>query len=220
MRYPVLYLNDGQDVFDACTSAYPGQEWRADETAAQLIRDRKVRPLIIVGIDNAGRGERARDYLPFPDETLRPAMTEVEGMKYPRFLLDEVVPLVNRTFRTDPAPEHTGIGGSSYGAGIALYTVLQAPGRFGRLLLESPSLYAHDNYLLHRADGFRNWPERIFIGVGTEQEPVEDVDTLAGILARAGLGHGSGSAGAGERLTTPRRGLQGFPKPWSFFTNR
>jgi len=187
-RYPVLYLNDGQDVFDGCVSEYPGQEWRADEAAAQLIRDGKVRPLIIVGIDNAGRRERAREYLPFPDETLRPAMPAVDGMKYPRFLLDEVIPLVNRTFRTDPAAEQTGIGGSSYGAGIALYTVFEAPGRFGRLLLESPSLYAHDDYLLHRAESFSKWPERIFIGVGTVQEPVEDVDSLDGILTRDGLG--------------------------------
>jgi predicted alpha/beta superfamily hydrolase len=187
-RYPVLYLNDGQDLFDACTSVFNAEEWGVDETATALIQSHKVSPLIIVGIDNAGKRDRPKEYLPFPDETLKPATPKVYGKNYPRFLLDEVMPFIDRTFRTDPNPATTGLGGSSYGAGIALYTVMKRPGRFGKLLLESPSLYAHDDYLLHRADAFNRWPAKIFIGVGSVNEPVDDVHRLQAILTRHGLG--------------------------------
>jgi predicted alpha/beta superfamily hydrolase len=186
-RYPVLYLNDGQDLFDACTSIFNAQEWRVDETTTELIRSRKIPPLIIVGIDNAGKRDRPKEYLPFPDETLRPAVPEVHGKNYPKFLVDEVMPFINREYRTDPDPAMTGLGGSSYGAGIALYTVMVKPGRFGRLLLESPSLYAHDNYLLKEADRFTRWPARIYIGVGSVHEPVDDVHRLEDTLRHHGL---------------------------------
>jgi len=187
-RYPVLYLNDGQDLFDACTSIFNAEEWGVDETATALIQGGKISPLIIVGIDDAGKRDRPKEYLPFPDDTLRPAVSKVHGKDYPRFLVDEVMPFINRTYRTDPTPAITGLGGSSYGAGIALYTVMRRPGRFGRLMLESPSLYAHDDYLLHKADAFTRWPAKIFVGVGSINEPVDDVHRLQVTLSRHGLG--------------------------------
>ena len=187
-RYPVLYLNDGQDLFDACTSIFNAQEWRVDETATELVQSGKIPPLIVVGIDNAGKRDRPKEYLPFPDETLKPPVPSVRGREYPKFLLDEIIPFINREYRTDPDPAKTGIGGSSYGAGIALYTVMSHPGRFGKLLLESPSLYAHEDYLLHEADRFTQWPERIYIGVGSINEPVDDVHTLQETLRRHGIG--------------------------------
>ena len=183
-RYPVLYLNDGQDLFNACTSVFNGQEWRVDETATDLINSGKIPPMIIVGIDNAGRRDRAKEYLPFPEDTLTPAIPKVYGKQYPSFLLNEVIPFINREYRTNPSPAATGIGGSSYGAGIALYTAILLPGRFGKLLLESPSLYAHDNYLLKRADQFTRWPAKVYVGVGSINEPVEDVHRLAEAILR------------------------------------
>lgn len=187
-RYPVLYLNDGQNLFDACTSAFNAQEWSADETATELIRAGSIPALIIVGIDNAGKKDRPNEYLPFPDDTLKPVMPKVHGKDYPKFLLDEVLPFINREYRTDLDPAKTGLGGSSYGAGIALYTVMARPGRFGKLLLESPSLYYDNNHLLRRAEHNPQWPQRIFMGVGTVSEPVDDVRRLAALLRRSGLG--------------------------------
>lgn len=183
-----MYLNDGQDLFDACASIFNAEEWGVDETVTALIEGRRIPPLIVVGIDNAGKRDRPKEYLPFPDETLRPATPKVYGKNYPTFLVDEVMPFINRTFRTDPSPAKTGLGGSSYGAGIALYAVTKRPGRFGKLLLESPSLYAHDDYLLHLAAEFNRWPEKIFIGVGSVNEPVDDVHRLQAILKRHGFG--------------------------------
>jgi predicted alpha/beta superfamily hydrolase len=187
-RYAVMYLNDGQNLFDACTSIFNPREWRVDETATTLIQSGQIHPLIIVGIDNAGKRDRPSEYLPFPDDTLKPPVTRVHGKDYPRFLLDEVIPFINREYRTDPDPVKTGLGGSSYGAGIALYTVMRHPGRFGRLLLESPSLYAHENYLLNKAERFANWPDKVFIGVGSIGEPVDDVHRLQNTLRRERLG--------------------------------
>lgn len=186
-RYPVLYLNDGQDLFDACTSIFKPEEWRVDETATTLIQNGKISPLIIVGIDNAGKRDRAKEYLPYPDNTLRPFIARVDGKNYPGFLVNEVMPFINRTYRTDHNPANTGLGGSSYGAGIALYTVMTCPGRFGKLLLESPSIYAHNDYLLHKTDAFTRWPSKIFVGVGSINEPVDDVHRLLATLVRHGL---------------------------------
>jgi predicted alpha/beta superfamily hydrolase len=112
----------------------------------------------------------------------------VHGEDYPSFLLDEVMPFINHEYRTKPDSADTGLGGSSYGAGIALYTIMARPGHFGKLLLESPSLYAHDNYLLRKARAFTRWPETIFIGVGSINEPVDDVKQLGSILRSHGLG--------------------------------
>ncbi|HEY5211827.1 MAG TPA: alpha/beta hydrolase-fold protein, partial [Acidobacteriaceae bacterium] len=122
-RYPVLYLNDGQDLFDACTSIFNRQEWRVDETAMELIRSGRILPVIIVGIDNAGKRDRPNEYLPFPDDSLTPVIATVHGKDYPRFLVDEVMPFIQHEYRIDSEPANTGLGGSSYGAGIAIYTV-------------------------------------------------------------------------------------------------
>jgi enterochelin esterase-like enzyme len=186
-RYPVLYLTDGQELFDACAAAPGRGEWHIDETASRLIKERAVEPLIIVGIDVGTHHERANEYLPYPDDTLRPYVATVHGKRFPRFLFREVMPFVDRKYRTDRDSKHAGIGGASYGAGIALFTVLTHPGRFGRLLLESPSLYAHDDYLLKLARAAKRFPGKIFVGVGTVQEPVDDVKKLQDILKQKSL---------------------------------
>src|ERR1700733_5750121 len=183
-----MYLNDGQDLFDVCTSIFNAQEWRVDETATALIASGKIPPMIIVGIDNAGKRDRPKEYLRFPDEAMTPATPDVHDKEYPRYLLEEVITRVSKDFRTDDSPDKTWTGGSSYGAGIALYTIMSRPDRFGRLLLESPSLYAHDDFLLHEAERFHRWPAKIFVGVGSVQEPVDDVHRLMEILRRDGLG--------------------------------
>jgi predicted alpha/beta superfamily hydrolase len=66
---------------------------------------------------------------------------------------------------------------------------MRHPGRFGKLLLESPSLYAHDNYLLKQAERSTRWPERVFIGVGSINEPLDDVHRLQATLRHHGLGN-------------------------------
>jgi enterochelin esterase-like enzyme len=186
-RYKVLYLNDGQDLYDVCTSIFNPEEWRVDETVDELVSLGKIEPIIVVGIDNAGRRLRPREYLPYPDDTLSPPEPHPQGKLYPLFLLDEVIPFIEARYRVQPGPANRALGGSSYGAGAALYTVVARPQTFAGLLLESPSVYASDYQLLKDAESVRRWPERIYIGTGTIREPVEDVKRLEELFGSAGL---------------------------------
>ncbi len=190
-HYPVLYLNDGQNLFEAETS-YTGVEWQVDETADRLIREGAVPPMIVVGIDNATK-DRIREYL--PHRSMHPMMLRVHGRYYPDFLMKEVMPFVEQHYRVATGPEHTGLGGSSLGALIALYTATARPGLIGRLLLESPSLWASHRQAIKESRTVRIWPERIFLAVGTAEAGneersrtvVDDVRELAAILRRAVL---------------------------------
>ena len=110
-HYPVLYLNDGQNLFEAATS-FTGIEWQVDETAERLIREGAVPPMIFVGIDNAGK-DRVREYM--PHRAMHPMMLRVRGRHYPDFLMQEVMPFVEGNYRVATGPENTGLGGSSLG---------------------------------------------------------------------------------------------------------
>jgi predicted alpha/beta superfamily hydrolase len=190
-RYPVLYLNDGQNLFEAAVS-FTGVEWQVDETAHRLIREGLVPAMIIVGLDNAGK-DRIREYL--PHRSLQPMILRVEGNRYPNFLVNEVMPFIARNYRVAAGAENTGLGGSSLGALIALYTVSVRPGLIGRLLLESPSLWAANRQMIREGRAIRRWPERVFLATGTaevgrkdrDRSVVDDVRELAAILRRAGL---------------------------------
>jgi enterochelin esterase-like enzyme len=190
-HYPVFYLNDGQNLFDPAT-AYIGVDWQVDEAADRLIRDGKIPPLIIVGIDNAQK-DRPKEYLPY--RSFHPPVMRPQGKRYPEFLLNEVMPFVHEHYRIARGPENTGLGGSSLGAIISLFTAMDRRGIFGRLLLESPSLFISNRQLLKVSRAFRQWPERVFIGIGTKEagseerdrQTVEDVRQLEHIMRRAGL---------------------------------
>ena len=148
-RYPVLYLNDGQNLFEASTS-FTGVEWQVDETSERLVREGVIPPMMVVGIDNAGK-DRLREYL--PHRSLQPMMLRVQGSRYPDFLMKEVMPFVARNYRVAPGPENTGLGGSSLGALIALYTAVVRPNVIGRLLIESPSLWASNRQMIRESRG-------------------------------------------------------------------
>jgi len=190
-RYPVFYLNDGQNLFDPST-AFIGVDWQVDEAAARLIAEQKIAPLIIVGIDNAQK-DRAREYLPY--RAFSPPVMRPQGKCYPDFL-EEVMAFVSERYRVAQGPQNTALGGSSLGAIAPLYTAISRPGMFGMLLLESPSLFVSNRRLLKYSRAFRSWPERIFMAIGTresgrpEQDTrvVSDVRELEWILRRAGLG--------------------------------
>jgi enterochelin esterase-like enzyme len=163
-RYPVLYLNDGQNLFEAATS-YTGVEWQVDETADRLIGEGAVPPMIIVGIDNSGK-DRIREYM--PHRSVHPMMLRVQGRYYPDFLMKEVMPFVERNYRAATGPENTGLGGSSLGALISLYTAMARPGVIGRLLVDIASAGDQGKPLgenlaganLSRSGNCRSWQRR------------------------------------------------------------
>ncbi len=172
------------------TSASTGR-WA--NAASRLIAENKIPPLIVVGIDNAQK-DRPKEYLPY--RSMHPPILRPQGKRYPDFLLNEVMPFVYREYRIARGPENTGLGGSSLGAIISLFTVMDRPGIFGRLLLESPSLFISNRQLLRSSRAFRQWPDKIFMAMGTreagseqrDRQAVEDVRDLEHVLRRAGLG--------------------------------
>jgi predicted alpha/beta superfamily hydrolase len=192
-RYPILYLNDGQNLFDPAR-AFAGRTWRVPQTAARLVRSRRIPPLIIVGIDHGGI-RRGREFLPVEDER-NPTATNPLGREYAEFVTREVMPFIARNYPVAAGALNTGFGGSSYGAIAALNTAMIKPGIFGKLLIESPSLYVGGEYVLRRARSVERWPGRIYLGVGTKEtsrperneETVNNVVKLEAIFRSAALG--------------------------------
>lgn len=163
-RYPVLYMFDGQDLFDSCTAA-AATEWQVDETLTRLIAEGKIAPMIVVGIDNAGE-RRLDEYFPWRDVILAPEMSEPHGRQMPEFMLTEVMPAIERKYRIANGEENRGVGGSSAGAVAAVYVTLQAPGRFGRLLAESTVAWIGNGQLVRDSTNIAEGPERAWFGLG------------------------------------------------------
>ncbi len=170
----VLYLADGQNLFDPATGVFGPREWHVDEIVHDLVATGKIPPMIVVGVDDAGASERDHEYLPWPDSAtakINPNYDPApEGKRYPKFLVDEVMPLINRSYRTLTDAAHTGIGGSSYGGVISVYTVEARPGVFGRLLAESTVFRVYGFQLIANASNVHVWPGRIFLAVGTNED--------------------------------------------------
>jgi enterochelin esterase-like enzyme len=166
-RYPVLYMFDGQDLFDACTGPDAKYEWQVDETMTRLIAEGKVEPMIVVGIDHAGE-RRLIEYVPWRD-FMTPEMPEPEGRRMPDFMLHEVLPVIEAKYRIAKGAENTGIGGSSAGAVAAVYVAQQAPLRFGRLLAESVVPWFGNGQLVRDSANIGIAPERVWFGVGGKE---------------------------------------------------
>jgi predicted alpha/beta superfamily hydrolase len=183
-RFPVLYLHDGQNVFDATTS-FAGTEWGVDETAERLVQEGRVAPLIIVAINHGG-AQRADEFAPTRD-THRHAGGQANA--YTRFVVDELKPYVDRTFRTHPGPAHTAIGGSSLGGLVTLHIGLEHPEVFGALAVLSPSLWWDRRAMLTRLEALpARLPWRIWLDVGTAEgrDTVRNTRALKGILQQKG----------------------------------
>jgi len=169
-RYPVLYLQDGQNLFDEATAF--SREWQVDETAQRLIEAGEIEPLIIVGVANAGE-RRLDEYTPTRDRRHRAGGG---ASRYGRMLVEELKPFVDGTYRTRPDAASTGLGGSSLGGLLTLYLGLQYSGMFWRLAVLSPSVWWDERFIVRRVRllSFKP-PLRIWLSVGTsEAEGVED----------------------------------------------
>jgi predicted alpha/beta superfamily hydrolase len=167
-RYDVLYMLDGQNLFDACLSDVSHREWELDETVLRLEQAQRIPPMIVVGVDHAGPA-RAREYLPYKDFAGNPDMDEPEGRRFPDFMTNEVMPSVDSRYRTLSGHDHTGIGGSSYGGSAALYALLAKPGRFGYGLIESPVLTIGMGQLIRDTSPLVAMPRRVFVAFGAKE---------------------------------------------------
>jgi predicted alpha/beta superfamily hydrolase len=189
-RYPVLYMQDGQNLFDAATS-FAGIEWKMDEAAQELITQKTIPPMIIVGIYN-GLKQRTDEFTP-------PSMASGEkalGDLYGKFVVDEVKPFIDRTYRTQPDQSHTAIGGGSMGGLISLHIAKQSPNVFGKLMLFSPWLRIGEKKLTESdlGDGAFLKGMRVYIEMGSAgganysgKDPVADAKEFEKFLQTAGL---------------------------------
>lgn len=144
-RFPVLYMHDGQNLFDPHTSYVPGCTWRAHATADRVVREQIAEPVILVGINNTGHSRMA-EYTPTRDWRHGGG----QGPLYARLLVDELKPLIDTNLRTLTGPADTGLAGSSLGGLISLAIGLDYPQIFGRLGVLSPSVWWDRREILNR----------------------------------------------------------------------
>jgi S-formylglutathione hydrolase FrmB len=141
-RYPVLYMQDGQNLFNEATS-FQGIEWKMDETAQRLVQSKQIQPLIIVGIYNTEW--RNAEFTPLGMNTGDPAKNPTpRGDLYGRFIVEELKPFIDRSYRTMPDREHTAVGGSAQGGLITTFIAKQHKDVFGSVALCSPWLRSPD----------------------------------------------------------------------------
>ncbi len=138
-RFPVIYMHDGQNLFEKATSNF-GEEWGIDEAITRLTARGKLRPAIIVGM--ASTPARYHEYMPrkvydLLPEAYKAAVRETQAGEpisdaYLRFIVEELKPRIDREYRTLKGPADTGIMGSSMGGLISLYAMAEYPHVFGQ----------------------------------------------------------------------------------------
>ena len=164
-RYPVLYLHDGQNLFDRKTAYVPGRIWGVHETADRLIAEGAIEPLIVVGIYNTG-AQRLAEYTP----TRNSKMGGGDADLYGRMLVEEVKPFIDDAYRTLPDRENTGLGGSSLGGLVTLYLGLTRPDVFSKLAVLSPSVWwDHKSILAFVNEAKPEFRPRIWLDMGTRE---------------------------------------------------
>ena len=195
-RHPVVYFQDGQNIFDSRT-AFLGNAWHADQTAADLIRAGEIVAPIMVGVYNTGHA-RMHEYAPtraeFPgwegDETV--TRSKGDAKRYARFVVNEVKPFIDSHYLTLPDPRHTAVVGSSMGGLVALYFALWHPRTFGHVGALSPSVWWDDRVVVRDFSALRKKPAvRVWLDMGTAEPGWDSVRLLRDALVARGWAPGT-----------------------------
>jgi enterochelin esterase-like enzyme len=198
--YPLLLLHDGQNLFDAAR-AFNGQTWHVAETADRLIAAGTIPPIVIVGVDH-GQDARLFEYTPTAGSDPRAGQADRHG----HFLLEEVVPFLAETYRVRTDVEGLGLGGSSLGGLATVAVAVAFPGRFGRLIVMSPSVWWDRRAILRRLRRTPlTPPPRTWVDAGMKEgaKTVRDARDLADLLAEPEAEPAGATASApaeGERV--------------------
>lgn len=177
--YPILYMHDGQNLFDGRTSFVQGRTWQVREQADEAVEAGEVEPLVIVGIYNTG-DRRLAEYTHERDWQRGGG----EAAHYGRLLTEELLPWIAERYRVRTDRESTGLGGSSLGGLVTLYLGLRHPQHFGRLAVMSPSVWWNHKsilgYLNERAPEIWERP-RLWLDVGDREgrRTLHDTEQLA-----------------------------------------
>lgn len=188
VRYSVLYMHDGQNLFEPDTAFNKGEHWRVGETAAQLIEAGRIEPLIIVGIYNTGEA-RVEEYTPTGDKKLGGGHAD----DYGRMIIEELKPLIDREYRTQTDPAHTGIAGSSLGGLVSLHLGFTHPQVFTKIAALSPSVWWGRKAILKTIRESRSKPKlRLWVDMGTAEgrRGLDDARLLKAALVGLGFAEG------------------------------
>lgn len=182
--YPVLYMHDGQNVFDAATS-FAG-EWKVDETLNQLYAQGDS-GIIVVAIDNGGVN-RIDEYSPW----VNPQYGGGEGDEYVDFIVQTLKPYIDQKFRTKSGRKYTGIMGSSMGGLISFYAALEYDDVFSRAGIFSPSLWFSNQTFTFAQNHIKQFPTRLYFLMGGQEgaSAIQDMQSMVQLLE--GKGYGSG----------------------------
>ncbi|QEC65734.1 alpha/beta hydrolase [Mucilaginibacter ginsenosidivorans] len=177
-KYPVIYMQDGQNLFDAYTSGYG--EWGVDEIMDKLpAKDR----CIIVGVDHGGE-HRLSEYDPYDTK-----YGKGEGSEYADFLVKKLKPYIDEHYRTKKDPRNTTVAGSSMGGLISMYAILKYPGVFGNAGVFSPSFWLPPAiYDYAKQQPLRKYTRIYFVCGDSESDSmVADMQKMAGLVRAKGV---------------------------------
>lgn len=176
-RYPVLYMHDGQNLFDTKSAAY-GMEWGIDETVDRLVGEGAMDEIIVVGIDNTPA--RAVEYTPCCDPKFGGGGIE----PYKAFIIDTVKPHIDKTLRTLPGKETTAIMGSSLGGIASLAIASSRPDVFSMAGVVSPSFWWNDMDMVKRPAA--PVPVRFYLDAGAKNDGLELAAQMRNIMLKQG----------------------------------
>jgi len=156
-RYPVLYMHDGQNLMDPST-AFLGIDWGVDEVAADLIRRKRMREILIVGIYNTP--DREQEYT-----------GSIAGRNYASFVIQDLKPMIDATYRTRTDPENTGVMGSSLGGLIAFFFSWWHPEVFGKAGCLSNSFFWNNYHVFQEVKDYDGPKKtvRYYLDVGSRE---------------------------------------------------
>jgi predicted alpha/beta superfamily hydrolase len=184
-RYPVLYMHDGQNLFDAATSAF-GTEWQVDENLNAAIPAGQMDEIIVVGVDNTSN--RIWEYTPCCD----PSYGGGGANTYERFLIDTVKPYVDQTYRTLPAKENTAIMGSSLGGLVSCYIARRNPTVFSKTGCMSSSFWWNNEaFTVQVEQSTTKVPVRFYVDAGTENDGLTQTTRFDNALLADGYVQGA-----------------------------
>jgi predicted alpha/beta superfamily hydrolase len=186
--YPVLYMHDGQNLFEPDTAFKQGEHWRIGETATELIEQGRIEPPIIVGIYNTGE-MRIDEYTPTEDKKLGGGHAD----DYGRMIIEELKPLIDRGYRTKIDRDNTGIAGSSLGGLVSLHLGFTHPAVFSKVAALSPSVWWGRKAILKTVREARAKPKlKLWVDMGTAEgkRGLDDARLLKAALVGLGFSNG------------------------------
>lgn len=189
-QYPVLYLHDGQNVFDGSTSYVPGQYWRVRETVDDLLHRRRIEPLVVVALYH-GSERRIFEYTPTRTRRMGGGGLALHA----RVMVEELRWWIQRHYRVLPQARNTGLGGSSLGGLATLCLGLRFPNIFGRLAVLSPSVWWDHRVVLKYVQTLDHpHRQRIWLDMGTNEgdaaASLRDARLLKALLVSKGWREG------------------------------